>query len=109
MKRRLKDYLGLNYSTIVVPDATTDNESCYMAYHPELEGCMSHGTTPDEALQNLREVTEFYISMLLEKNLEVPLPREIGINWNIVSQIYGSETDMQVVPSVTPPVFVYVA
>ncbi len=53
MKNNVKEYIELPYSTVVVPDVTTDGEFCYMAYHPELEGCMPHGDTPEEALHNL--------------------------------------------------------
>ena len=92
MEDRVKEYLGLSYSTFVVPDVTTDNEPCYLAYHPELEGCMSHGDTPEEALRNLQEVTELYISALLDKDLEVPIPQglEKGLEitwWNVVSPV----------------------
>ena len=88
MKDQVKEYLSLPYSTVVVPDVTTDNEPCYVAYHPELEGCMSHGSTPEEALHNLMEVAELYISALLDKGLEIPIPCGIGINrhtWEVAS------------------------
>lgn len=48
--------------TVVAPDVTTDGEPCYMASHPDLEGCMAHGDTPEEALNNLREATALYLS-----------------------------------------------
>ena len=106
MKNRIKDYLGLPYSTSVVPDVTTDNEPCYVAYHPELEGCMSHGSTPEEALRNLGEVTELYISALLDKGLEIPLPQGRKIIWDIVSLTSEVGVDTYISPSITPPVFV---
>ena len=84
-KNRVKEYLGLPYSIFVVPDVTTDNEPCYMAYHPELEGCMSHGNTPEEALHNLGEVTELYISVLLDKGLQIPLPQGMVLTWDVAS------------------------
>lgn len=83
MKKGVKEYLGLPYSTFVVPDVTTNAEPCYMAYHPELEGCMSHGDTLEEALHNLAEVTELYIYALLDEGLEIPLPQGIRIAWGI--------------------------
>ncbi|MBA7593521.1 hypothetical protein ES703_00445 [subsurface metagenome] len=107
MNNRVKEYLDLPYSTFVVPDMTTDNEPCYVAHHPELEGCMSHGTTPEEALHNLWEVTELYISALLEKGLEVPLPRGLAIIWDGVSVTSGAavDTDPYISPSISRPVF----
>ena len=106
MKTRIEEYLSLPYSTIVVPDVTTENEPCYMAYHPELEGCMSHGNTLEEAVRNLREVTELYISALLDKGLDVPLPQGVRIIWDVVGPTRSeAETDIHMSPSITPLIF----
>ena len=45
--------MNASYSLHVVPDETTDGEPCYLASHPELQGCMSHGRTINEAVANL--------------------------------------------------------
>jgi len=84
MENKTREDKGVAYSTVVVPDVTTDDEPCFMAYHPELEGCMSHGGTPEEALNNLREVTELYISMLQERGLQIPSPQGVRITWDVV-------------------------
>ncbi|MGD0780692.1 MAG: type II toxin-antitoxin system HicB family antitoxin [Dehalococcoidales bacterium] len=107
MNRRQQEYQDLPYSNIIVPDVTTNNEPCYMAYHPELEGCMSHGSTQEEALKNLKEVTELYISTLINKGLDVPVPQGGGIIWDIV--IPTIEPEAQRVPSITQPVFEFVS
>jgi len=104
--KRIKEHPGFPYSTFVVPDMTTDSEPCYVAYHPELEGCMSHGSTHVEALHNLREVTELYISALLDKGLELPLPQGIEVTWRVESLTTTEEINTFEVPSVTPPTFV---
>jgi len=85
MKSNAAEFLKLEYSTIVVPDVTTDGEPCYVAYNPELEGCMSHGDTPEEALHNLGEVRRLYISTLIAEGLEVPHPQGTRANWEVVS------------------------
>jgi len=74
MNDNFKIYLERPYSTYVIPDETTHNELCYVAYHPELPGCMSHGSTPEEALNNLQEATALFISTLLDMNLDIPEP-----------------------------------
>lgn len=89
-----------SYSTVVIIDTATDEQPCYLAYHPELEGCMSHGATPSEALQNLREVTEIYISVLLEKGLEVPAPRQLEGVWSIVNPLSSESDAHTLVPEV---------
>jgi len=36
----------------------------WVARHPQLPGCMSHGLTTDEALANLAEAAELYLAAL---------------------------------------------
>lgn len=51
----------LGYATVVREDVATDGSVIYLGEIPDLPGCMSHGDTPDEALQNLWEVAELYL------------------------------------------------
>ena len=106
MKNTASAYLSLPYSAVVLPDVTTDNEPCYVAYRPELEGCMSHGSTPEEALGNLVEVTELYISVLLDKGLDVPLPQAVTVTRDVPTpQSQLQQGDPYILPSITPLVF----
>lgn len=75
MKNKLEEFLGLPYSVEVVPDQSTEGSMCYVALHPELPGCMSHGDSPEEAIANLLEAKELYIKTLLEKGQNIPLPK----------------------------------
>lgn len=106
MKNNVDRYLKLPYSTIVVPDVTTDGKPCYVAYNPELEGCMSHGDTLEEAVHNLGEVRRLYISALISEGLEVPSPEGTSANWEVVTTT-GEEPEsvLYSLPSITPPVF----
>ena len=67
-------YARLPYSVVVIPEKGEEAQLVYVASHPELPGCMSHGATPDEALANLAEARTLYIRTLLEKHIEVPVP-----------------------------------
>ncbi|MBA7663760.1 hypothetical protein ES703_71808 [subsurface metagenome] len=111
-KNNVEEYIDCPYSVIVVPDTTTDGEPCYLAYHHELEGCMSHGNTPEEALHNLREATRLYISVLLDEGLEVPLPEDIFDRLNITWDVFTSEDevpqDIYIIEPVEPPMSVSV-
>jgi predicted RNase H-like HicB family nuclease len=60
------------YSIHVVPDATTDGDFCYLAYHPELPGCMSHGKTVAEAIHELHAARELYLKTLDELGQPIP-------------------------------------
>ena len=80
------------FSTYVVPDVTTEEEPCYMAYHLELDGCMSHGETPEEALQNLNEVTEIYLSALSERGIDIPHILAPQVTWEVVAEVESAPT-----------------
>jgi predicted RNase H-like HicB family nuclease len=60
------------YSIYVVPDETTDRSACYRAYHPELQGCMSHGATVAEAILGLHAARELYLNTLRELGQPIP-------------------------------------
>lgn len=60
----LEYYVRLPYRTYVMQD-NCDGMPCFMAYNPELEGCMAQGPTPQEALANLKEARSEYIAELL--------------------------------------------
>ena len=40
------------------------SDTGYSAYSPDLPGCVSTGSTPDETEQNMREAIEFHIDGL---------------------------------------------
>lgn len=66
--------MNVSYSTYVVPDETTDGEPCYLASHPELHGCMSHGRTIAEAVTNLHSARELFLATLEEIGQPIPSP-----------------------------------
>lgn len=105
MKSNVDEYMKLLYSTIVTPDVTTDGKPCYLAYNPELEGCMSHGDTPEEALHNLGEVRRLYISTLIAEGLEVSSPQGTRANWEILTPPTQEPEEVYRLPQVTPPIF----
>ncbi|OGX32976.1 MAG: hypothetical protein A3F87_01280 [Omnitrophica WOR_2 bacterium RIFCSPLOWO2_12_FULL_51_24] len=83
---RIEDYINLPYSIELVPDLTSDGLSCYMACHPELPGCMSHGQTPEEAIANLTDARRIYLEVLLKKSQQIPLPQASSIIWEITDE-----------------------
>ncbi len=72
--KSIDDYMALQYVTKIVPDEDMEGHRCYRAEHPELPGCMSHGKTPAEAVQNLSDATRLYIQTRIELNLDIPAP-----------------------------------
>jgi len=49
-----------------------DEEGVFVATVPSLPGCISQGSTRDEALRNVREAIEGYIEGLRERGEPVP-------------------------------------
>lgn len=92
MSEILEEYMMLPYIVRVVPEPCTDGSMCYLAEHPELPGCMSHGETPEQALENLRDARHLYIETLLQKDQPVPKPQQIieevefqGVIWTVLA------------------------
>jgi predicted RNase H-like HicB family nuclease len=53
----------LRYDAELVPDHAGASR-VWVARHPDLPGCMSHGVCTDEALANLAEAAELYLAAL---------------------------------------------
>ncbi|MCB9457773.1 MAG: type II toxin-antitoxin system HicB family antitoxin [Anaerolineaceae bacterium] len=68
------------YRVVVFLDKTTEGDSIYVALNPELEGCVSQGDTPEEAIGNLKMAREDFIYFLLEDELDVPEPQYLSSN-----------------------------
>jgi len=73
----LDEYLRLPYVTIIVRTATTHDNLCYLAFHPELPGCKGQGTTPEAARDDLRAARRLYVEDLLESEEAIPLPQAV--------------------------------
>jgi predicted RNase H-like HicB family nuclease len=46
----------------------------YSAYSPDLDGCVSTGSTKQEVEQNMREAIEFHLEGLRHEGCSVPPP-----------------------------------
>lgn len=51
-------------AAVVREDQATDGSRVYLAEIPDLPGCMAHGETEEEALQNVEEAAELYLEAL---------------------------------------------
>ena len=49
-------------------------ETGYSAYSPDLPGCVSTGTTPEETERNMKDAIEFHIDGLRSEGYPVPTP-----------------------------------
>jgi predicted RNase H-like HicB family nuclease len=110
---KLDLFVALPYASEVVPTVTTGGKPCYVARHPELPGCESHGATAFEAMQNLDDARMLYIQSLLEDNIEPPLPRAVReranlptvMVWETFASTGQHESQLSTIPrAFTPPI-----
>ena len=80
-----------------------------MAYHLELDGCMSHGETPEEALQNLFEVTQVYLSILTEMGIEPAESQDMQLTWYVLADPVVTQETVDVSLSMQLPSLISVA
>jgi predicted RNase H-like HicB family nuclease len=50
------------------------SDTGFSAYSPDLPGCVSTGSTPEETENNIREAILFHIEGLKDEGLDIPVP-----------------------------------
>ncbi len=73
--KTIDDYMELPYAEVLQPERCIDT-FVYVAYNPELPGCMAQGDTIKEASANLKKARREYIELKLKLGWEIPLPVE---------------------------------
>jgi antitoxin HicB len=63
-------YLALPYTVVIRPDDDGD----FVARIHELPGCLAHGSDPNDALRNLREVQQLWVEECISAGRAVPEP-----------------------------------
>jgi len=53
----------------------SDEDEAFIADVPELPGCMAHGNSHEEALENIREAMNLWLETARESNRPVPKPK----------------------------------
>jgi predicted RNase H-like HicB family nuclease len=67
------EYLELPYH-IIIQHLVDESGDYYFATVQELDGCMSHGDSYDEAFENIQEAMEGWIETKLAGGFSVPVP-----------------------------------
>jgi predicted RNase H-like HicB family nuclease len=53
----------------------SDEDDAYVVEVPELPGCMAHGKSRQEAIQNAEDAISLWVKTAEEDRLEIPKPR----------------------------------
>lgn len=70
----------LEYSVIIQYD---NDDKIYVASIPELQGCMAHGKTQKEALEEIEIVKEMWLETAKENGLDIPEPSFLNSSVNV--------------------------
>jgi predicted RNase H-like HicB family nuclease len=68
----LSDYLKTKYPLTI----TQDDDSSYLVEYHDLKGCMSVGSTINEALEMIEDAKLAWLQTALENNIPIPDPKE---------------------------------
>jgi antitoxin HicB len=72
--RGLDDYLKLPYRIVLTPDVDDEGRRGFVAEVAELPGCISQGESADEAIRNIYDAMQGWLSVALDDGLEIPEP-----------------------------------
>ncbi len=72
---RVAEYLELPYTITMVYD-TSGGPPAWVVGVEELQGCLSQGDTPEEAIEMIREAMELWIGGYIEEGWEIPPPKD---------------------------------
>lgn len=61
----------MQYDVLIYPDP---DSGLYLVEVPDLPGCMSQGTSLEDARANIREAIEGHLAVLRELGREIPQP-----------------------------------
>ncbi|MBR3515387.1 MAG: type II toxin-antitoxin system HicB family antitoxin [Lachnospiraceae bacterium] len=62
----VQDYKVLSYYS--------EEDGCYLAQIPEFAGCIADGSTPEEAIKNVKDLGKEWIELAIEDGKPIPAP-----------------------------------
>jgi predicted RNase H-like HicB family nuclease len=74
MKKDMDYYDGLPWRVIIDPERQDDGKILFVASHPDFDGVLGTGETPEAALADLHAARRSMIEALLEAGYPIPEP-----------------------------------
>ena len=78
MNKDLDYYDGLPWRVIIDPERQEDGQIIFVASHPEFDGVLGTGETPEAALADLQAARRSMIEALLAQGYPVPEPAVVS-------------------------------
>lgn len=72
MKKTVEEYMELPYIVELTPD-----DGSYFVKIKELDGCMTVGDSPADALEMIEDAKREWFAAAIEQDLEIPLPESM--------------------------------
>ena len=77
MEKNVYDYYkSLNYKMVIIQD----EEGLYTAYYPDLPGCITCGSSPEEVFANAKDAKMCWLKAAIEDGISIPEPSEAKYN-----------------------------
>ena len=76
-QKNLESYQQLPYRIVTEPHNDEDGEYYWTAEYPNLRGCKTKGATRAEAITNVRELFDEYITDRLSIDKKIPEPKPL--------------------------------
>ena len=70
----VEHYVSLPWRTFIEPEVQEDGRIVYLASHPEFDGVLGTGDTPEMALADLHSALTCAVEALLAEGFPVPEP-----------------------------------
>lgn len=78
MTKDLDYYDGLPWRVTIDPERQDDGRIIFIAFHPEFDGVLGSGETPEAALTDLHAARRSMIEALLAEGYPVPEPAMVS-------------------------------
>ncbi|MFC0188246.1 toxin-antitoxin system HicB family antitoxin [Fictibacillus aquaticus] len=74
MAKELSYYQELEYKIEINPLSEEDGGG-WLASHPDLNGCIADGESPEEAINNLKDAKTIWLMTAIKRGIEIPVPK----------------------------------
>lgn len=71
--KSLEEYMQVPYRMVLIPDR---DESGFVVSFPDLPGCLSTGSTYEEAIRNAQDAKRDWLIAAMEERINIPIVKQ---------------------------------